>query len=49
VADGAVDRPADVWCDAAVDAALTMLRDTIIAASHQVRTSRGDGMPGADA
>lgn len=49
VADGGVDRPADVWCDAAVDAALDMLRDTLLAASRQAHRARTDGMPGADA
>lgn len=47
VADGAVDRPADVWCEAAVEAALDMLRDTLLAASH--RPPNDDDMPGADA
>lgn len=49
VADGAVDRPADVWCEAAEDAALAMLRETILAAARQVRPATADDMPGADA
>ncbi|MBE1877912.1 hypothetical protein IHE71_19670 [Myceligenerans sp. TRM 65318] len=49
VADGAVDRPADIWCEAAVDAAFAMLREMILAASRQVRPATADDMPGADA
>lgn len=49
VTDGAVDRPADVWCDAAVDAGLTMLRDLLLGASHAADTTVADDMPGADA
>ncbi|MBO0609815.1 hypothetical protein [Myceligenerans salitolerans] len=49
VADGAVDRPADIWCEAAVDAALAMLRETILAASRRPDPATADDMPGADA
>lgn len=45
VADGAVDRPADVWCEAALGAAFDMLRGTLLAAAPRA----DDEMPGADA
>ncbi|GAA1864371.1 hypothetical protein [Myceligenerans crystallogenes] len=43
----AAHRPADLWSEAAVDAALDTLRDALLTASR--RTSDDDDMPGADA
>ncbi|GAB4086854.1 hypothetical protein GCM10028784_34840 [Myceligenerans cantabricum] len=49
VAEGAVDRPADAWCEAAVHAALDMLRRTLVDSSCRPLRAGADDIPGADA